>query len=119
MPCPVTAGAVTQNHTAAATSAGAIRRPIGCLRSRVWRALSSVRPVTAALRATVASVMGVSTYPGHTALTVTPVLASSAAADRTRPSTPCLLAVYAAMEGSPILAALDAITTIRPQPPAR
>ncbi len=49
--------------------------------------------MVAAIEATVASVMGVSTYAGHTALTVTPVPAVSAAAERTSPSAPCLAAV--------------------------
>ena len=62
----------------------------------------------------VAVVIGVSTKPGHTAFTVTPVPASSAAAARTSPRTPCLLAAYAARYGSPIRAAVDAITTTRP-----
>src|SRR2546429_8583207 len=69
--------------------------------------------------AIVAEVIGVSTKPGQTAFTVTPVPASSAAAARTSPRTPCLLAVYAARYGSPIRAPLDARTTTRPDPSPR
>ena len=60
--------------------------------------------------------MGVSTYPGQTAFTVTPLLATSDAAARTSPSTPCLLAVYAAIRAEPAFPAIDAITTTRPTP---
>jgi hypothetical protein len=35
------------------------------------------------------SMIGVSVKPGQTALTVMPVLASSTASDRVRPTTPC------------------------------
>ena len=72
--------------------------------ARIDRASSGVRPVPAEMLATDSSVIGVSTYPGQTALTVTPVRATSAAAVRTRPSTPCLLAVYAAIRAPPRLA---------------
>src|SRR4029453_1566310 len=98
------------NQTAVATSSGVTRRLIGCLACRIDRASASVRPVLATISAIVFSVIGVSTYAGQTALTVTPVSASSAAGDRTSPRTPGLLAVYAAMYGSPLLAATDAMT---------
>ena len=42
---------------------------------------------------TVPSVMAVSTYAGQTVFAVTPVVASSAATERTNPSTPCFDAV--------------------------
>src|SRR5438034_11196064 len=95
MACPVTASLVTQNQTALATSSGVISRPIGCLPSSAERASSLVRPVLATMFPIVAVVMGVSTKPGQIAFTVIPVPASSAAAARTRPRTPCLLAAYA------------------------
>ena len=49
---------------------------------------------------------------------IAPDVATSAAAVRTRPSTPCLLAVYAAIRALPTLPATDAITTTRPKPAA-
>jgi hypothetical protein len=89
----VTDSLATQNQTAPATSSGVISRPMGCLASSAERAWSLVRPVLVTMFAIVAAVIGVSTKPGQTAFTVTPVPASSAAAARTSPRTPCLLAV--------------------------
>ena len=51
----------------------------------------------AAIFATERSVSGVSTNPGQTALAVTPLPASSAAATRISPTAACLDAVYAAV----------------------
>src|SRR3954471_10901026 len=116
MPCPFTAALSTHDITAAATSSTATRRPIGCMFSKIARASSGERPVPAEMAATDSSVIGVSTYPGQTALTVTPVRATSEAAVRTSPRTPCLLAVYAAIRADPTLPATDAITTTRPKP---
>ena len=68
--------------------------PIGCLASSAETAgQPAVRPVFCTMFPTVASVIGVSTKPRHTAFTVTPVQASSAETARTSPRTPCLLAV--------------------------
>src|SRR3954447_683020 len=101
-----------------ATSWTVTRRPIGCMFSRICRASASDRPVPAEIAATDSSVIGVSTYPGQTAFTVTPVRATSEAAVRTRPRTPCLLAVYAAIRAEPTFPATDATTTTRPDPAA-
>ena len=117
MACPVTASLATQNHTAPATSSRVISRPMGCLASSAERAWSLLRPVLVTMFPIVAAVIGVSTKPGQTAFTVTPVPASSAAAARTSPRTPCSPAVYADRDGSPIRAAVDAITTTRPSRP--
>jgi hypothetical protein len=46
-------------------------------------------PVFSTMPAIDASVMGVSTYPGQTAFTVTPRAATSAAAERVKPTTAC------------------------------
>ena len=53
--------ATMQNQTAAATSSGVIKRPIGCLPARACRACSAVRPVLATIVRTAAAVSGVST----------------------------------------------------------
>src|SRR3954467_336770 len=116
MPCPLIAPLPTQSAMTSATSAGVTRRPIGWRFDSAARASSADRPVRALMAATVSSVIGVSTYPGQTALTVTPLRATSTAADRTRPSTPCLLAAYAPTCASPRLATTDATTTTRPHP---
>src|SRR5690606_1819463 len=89
--CPVTEAAPspTSHMTVAATSSGWMKRPCGLAVIRLWRASSWLRPVLAMMRRTDSSRRSVSTKPGQTALTVTPVLASSTASARIRPTTPC------------------------------
>ena len=50
------------------------------------------------------------------AFTVTPERPSSTARARVRPTTPCLLAVYAEMNGVAPRASLEAVLTMRPSP---
>ena len=67
------------------------------------------------MRATVSSVISVSTNPGQTAFTVTPEPATSAATDRVSPTSACLAAEYAARYLPPLKPAVDARLTTRPQ----
>ena len=67
-------------------------------------------------RANVASIIGVSIAPGHTALTRMPCGAYSIAAVRVSPRTPCLLALYGDANGAPRSASVDATLTIAPRP---
>src|SRR5262249_7614836 len=84
---PVTepACSLTSHRTAAATSCGWMKRPCGLVADRLARACSTVRPVVRTMRWTDSSSMSVSTKPGQTAFTVTPVLTSSVASARIRP----------------------------------
>ena len=56
------------------------------------RASSSDLPVFSTMLSTVAASMSVSTQPGQTAFTVTPLFATSRASARVIPTTPCLAA---------------------------
>ena len=80
------------HSTASATSSGLTSRPCGLDFASSARAASSVRPVLATILPTALSIKGVSVNPGQTALTVTPVRASSSASARVSPTTPCLAA---------------------------
>src|SRR5439155_13611174 len=75
--------------TARATSSGEIRRRWPVVARAARSASSGDILVFAAMRATDSRVMSVSTYPGHTAFTVTPVPATSTAAERVNPTTAC------------------------------
>src|SRR5262249_24605008 len=86
------ASSLTSHSTAAATSCGWIKRPCGLVAVRLARACSTVRPVFSTMRCTDSSTNSVSTKPGQTALTVTPVRASSVASARVSPTTPCFAA---------------------------
>ena len=66
------------------------------------------------MRAMASRTISVSVYPGHTALTVTPVCATSSASERVSPITPCLAAQYAATLRYPINPAVLAMLTMRP-----
>src|ERR1700722_5101779 len=83
--CPVMneAWSEARNSTAAATSLGSAIRPIGTPLAKV--AFASGVPVNR-------SSIPVSTGPGATIFTLTPVPAASSAADFVKPSTACLLA---------------------------
>src|SRR2546425_9575255 len=76
--------------TALATSSGGIRRRWPVVSRAARRASASDIPVFAAMRLTDCRVMSVSTYPGQSALTVTPVPTTSAATERVKPTTACL-----------------------------
>src|SRR5713101_5936675 len=78
----------------AATSSGSIRRFCGLEFSNASRAFDSGIPVRATMLLTLASVIGVFTYPGQMALTVILYGINSKARARVRPSTPCFAAVY-------------------------
>src|SRR5437867_2777350 len=104
--------------TALATSSGGIRRRWPVVSRAARRASASDIPVFAAMRLTDCRVMSVSTYPGQTALAVTPVPATSAATERVRPTTACFDALYAVMYLPPPSPATDAMFTTRPQPRA-
>src|SRR6266700_4027634 len=104
--------------TALATSSGGIRRRWPVVSRDARRASASDIPVFAAMRLIDCRVISVSTYPGQTALTVTPVPATSAATERVRPTTACFDALYAAMYLPPPSPATDAMLTTRPQPRA-
>ena len=84
--------AAASDTTAAATSSAEISRVWPAEARAAASASSRVRPVLATIRSTVSVVISVSTKPGHTAFTVTPVPATSAAADRVRPTSACLAA---------------------------
>ena len=84
--------ATESDTTAAATSPGEMSRGWPSLASAAAKASSRPRPVFATIRFTVSVVISVSTKPGHTAFTVTPVPATSAATERVRPSRACLAA---------------------------
>src|SRR5438552_2734989 len=75
--------------TARATSSGEINRTWPVVARAACRAASGDMPAFAAMRATDSRVISVSTYPGHTAFTVTPVPATSAATERGNPTTAC------------------------------
>ena len=85
-------GATESDTTTAATSSAEISRLWPAEASAAASASSCVRPVLATIRATVSAVIPVSTKLGQTAFTVTPVPATSAAADRVRPTSACLAA---------------------------
>src|SRR6266571_6974880 len=59
---------------------------------------------------------GVSTLPVTSALTRTPEAAHSSAAERVRPTTPCLAATYAARPGIPRTPPVEALLKIDPPP---
>ena len=84
--------ATESDTTAAATSDAGISRVWPAEASAAASASSGVRPVLATIRSTVSPVISVSTKPGQTAFTVTPVPATSAATDRVRPTSACLAA---------------------------
>src|SRR5207247_2160973 len=104
--------------TALATSSGGIRRRWPVVSRAARRASASDIRVFAAMRLIDCRVISVSTYPGQTALTVTPVPATSAATERVRPTTACFDALYAVMYLPPPSPATDAMFTTRPQPRA-
>ena len=81
--------------TQSATSSGRTSRFCGFMSSRIFFASSGVRFVFWTMFAIVFSVISVSTKPGQTQLTVTPVFASSAAIARVRPTSACFDAQYA------------------------
>src|SRR6516165_7566469 len=58
--------------------------------------------------------MSVSTQPGQTAFTWIRRGASSAASERTSPSSPAFDAQYAVYPGTPMRARIDDVTTMRP-----
>src|SRR5690349_15226338 len=92
--CPVSSLPPAQRSiTADATSSGLTSRSCPAEASTAARASSRGRSARASTFASVRSVMGVSTYPGQTAFTVTPVPASSRATERVKPSTACLAAL--------------------------
>src|SRR6516225_2617768 len=78
--------------TAAATSSGLMKRACGLLAASALRVSEPLRFVAATMRLTARSSIGVSVKPGHTAFTVIPSVAVSAARARARPITPCLAA---------------------------
>src|SRR3989442_45933 len=81
--------------TALATSSGGIRRRWPVVSRAARRASAGDMPVFAAMRLIDCRVMSVSTYPGQTALTVTPVPATSAATEPATPTNACFKALYA------------------------
>ena len=81
--------------TACATSSGVTKRCCGLPDARAERAWSALRPVFATMLPTASSTIAVSVKPGQTAFTVTPLVASSSASARVRPTRPCLAAQYA------------------------
>jgi hypothetical protein len=85
--------------TVAATSSGETRRRCGLRRSSMSRASAGDRPVVSTMLWIASSTIAVSVYPGHTALTVMLVRATSSASARVKPMTPCLAAQYAATFG--------------------
>src|SRR5690606_1438024 len=91
---PVTAPAPAPQSQgpASATSSGVTGRPCGLDLPNSASTASASRPVRATTRATPSRTISVSVYPGQTALTVTPLAASSSASARVRPTTPCLAA---------------------------
>src|SRR5205085_7232003 len=78
-----------RNRTAAATSSGVISRSMGLFTSMSATACSSVRPVLRVTKSIAAPTRSVSVYPGHTALTVTPLFTVSCASARAKPTTAC------------------------------
>ena len=91
---PVTALAPSlhSHNTASATCSGCTSRPCGLVFTNSAMACSGVRPVLATTRSMLSRTRSVSVNPGHTALTVMPLVASSSASDFVRPNTPCLAA---------------------------
>ena len=85
--------AATRKTTASATSSGVTSRCCPADASAAASASSAERPVLVTMRDTVSAVIPVSTKPGHTAFTVTPLPATSAATARVRPIKACLAAV--------------------------
>ena len=108
------AASAASDTTAAATSPAEMSRVCPADASAAASASSLLRPVFATILATVSAVISVSTNPGHTALAVTPVPATSAAVDRVRPTSACLAAVYAARYLAPVSPAVEARLTTRP-----
>src|SRR5947207_2209159 len=104
--------------TALATPSGGIRRRWPVVSRAARRASPTAIPVFAAMRLIDCRLIAVSTYPGQTALTVTPVPATSAATERVRPTSACFDALYAVMYLPPPSPATDAMFTTRPQPRA-
>src|SRR6266852_4240637 len=94
--------------TASATSRGWPNRPIGL--SPITHSWTSGFPNKRAA-------IGVSMTAGQTALTLIPFFATSSAADLVSPSTPCLVAQYAAAPELPMKPATDELLTIAPGRP--
>src|SRR5215469_4563395 len=94
--------------TASATSDGLPNRPIG------WQ-LSTYLCTFCALKSR--SAIDVSIAPGHTAFTRILLRAVSKAADFVSPTTPCLLALYAAAPAVPTSPEIEAMLTIAPPLP--
>src|SRR5215217_6380511 len=110
MVCPVTNEAASeQSHTtASATSSGCPTRPIGS--RAMMRAICSGSFMPWA-------VIGVWMYPGQTQLTRIPCCAYSNAAVLVSPTTPCLLALYAAEPfQEPTKPLIEEVLTIVPPP---
>src|SRR6185295_7818354 len=107
---PVMAAACSEarkKHTSA-TSSARTKRPMGCMLDSARRDSSSERPVVFWMRSAARATMGVSTQPGHTAFTVTPVCASSSARDFVSPTSACLDAEYADVYLKPRSPAVEA-----------
>lgn len=102
--------------TTCATSSTVMSLRCGLSASSAARASASLRPVFFAMRAVDSATMPVSTNPGHTAFTVTPVAASSAASARVSPTSACFDAQYADVYAYPVSPAFDATFTTRPHP---
>ena len=102
--------------TTSATSRGAATRPIGCIRPQPATTSSSAAGLPSLKRRAEARSIGVSTEPGQTALTRTPVRASSRAMARTSASSAPLLAAYAGTSVCVPWAWTDETTTIDPRP---
>src|SRR3569833_838206 len=106
-----------QTHkTVCATSSGVIRRRCGFVATRDSNASASVRPVLRTMLAIASRTMSVSVYPGHTALTVMFLVASSSASERVRPMTACFDATYVDLYAPPRSPAMLATLTMRPYP---
>ena len=86
------AAEVASDTTTAATSPAPMSLVCPAEARAAARASSRVRPVFAMIRFTVSTVISVSTNPGQTAFTVTPVPSTSAAADRVSPTSACFAA---------------------------
>ena len=107
--------AVTSGRRPPATSSGVTSRCCPADASAAASASSAERPVLATMRDTVSAVIPVSTKPGQTAFTVTPLPATSAATERVRPIERVLGGGVGGEILPPPRPAVEAMFTTRPQ----
>ncbi len=118
--CPVMyeESSEVRKSASAATSSGRPIRPSGTSFLYSAPTASAVSSGSASGSSAAGLVIGVSTAPGHMALTRIPFAASSTAATLVSPSTACLVAAYAPTNAMPVSPVYEEVLTMVPPPAA-